>query len=58
MADNKKVDETLKIVKKLDISFYLCKPYHSWECVIHENMYALIRHTSPKSGFSEITDGF
>ena len=48
-----------KLAKKLQISFYFCKQYHSWECVANENMNGLIRQYIPKgTDFSEITDEF
>ena len=44
---------------KLKISFYFCKPYHSWERGANENTNGLIRQYIPKgTDFSEITDEF
>ena len=43
----------------MEISFYFCKPYHSWECGANENMNGLIRQYIPKgTDFSGITDEF
>ena len=45
--------------KELQISFYFCKPYHSWERGANENTNGLIRQYIPKgTDFSEITDEF
>ena len=47
------------LVKELEISFYFCKPYHSWERGANENMNGLIRQYIPKgTDFSGITDEF
>ena len=44
---------------QLKISFYFCKPYHSWERGANENTNGLIRQYIPKgTDFSEITDEF
>ena len=48
-----------KIAKDLEISFYFCKPYHSWERGANENTNGLIRQYIPKgTDFSGITDEF
>ena len=48
-----------EIAEKLEISFYFCKPYHSWERGANENMNGLIRQYIPKgTDFSGITDEF
>ena len=48
-----------EIAEKLEISFYFCKTYHSWERGANENMNGLIRQYIPKgTNFSEITDEF
>jgi IS30 family transposase len=45
--------------KELEISFYFCKPYHSWERGANENTNGLIRQYIPKgTDFSGITDEF
>ena len=45
--------------EKLEISFYFCKAFHSWERGANENMNGLIRQYIPKgTDFSEITDEF
>jgi IS30 family transposase len=37
-ADNgKEFAKHQEIAKELDISFYFCKPYHSWECGANEH---------------------
>ena len=55
-ADNGKHQE---IAKELEISFYFCKPYHSWERGANENTNGLIRQYIPKgTDFSGITDEF
>lgn len=41
-----------KIVKILQISFYFCNPYHSWECGASENMDGPIRQHIPKERIS------
>ena len=44
-------------MKELQISFYFCKHYHSWERGANENTNGLIRQYIPKgTDFSEITD--
>ena len=46
-----------EIAEKLEISFYSCKPFHSWERGANENTNGLIRQYIPKgTDFSEITD--
>ena len=59
-ADNgKEFAKHQEIAEKLDISFYFCKPYHSWERGDNENMNGLIRQYIPKgTDFSGITDDF
>lgn len=59
-ADNgKEFAKHQEIAKELDISFYFCKPYHSWERGAKENTNGLIRQYIPKgTDFSEITDEF
>ena len=59
-ADNgKELARHQEIAEKLQISFYFCKPYHSWERGANENMNGLIRQYIPKgTDFSEITDEF
>ena len=48
-----------EIAEKLEISFYFCKPYHSWERGANENTNGLIRQYIPKgTDFSGITDEF
>ena len=45
------------IAQGLEINFYFCKPYHSWERGANENTNGLIRQYIPKgTDFSEITD--
>ena len=45
--------------QRYGISFYFCKPYHSWERGANENMNGLIRQYIPKgTDFSGITDEF
>ena len=59
-ADNgKEFARHQEIAKELEISFYFCKPYHSWERGANENMNGLIRQYIPKgTDFSGITDEF
>ena len=59
-ADNgKKIAKHQEIVEKLEISFYFCKAFHSWERGANENMNGLIRQYIPKgTDFSEINDEF
>ena len=59
-ADNgKEFAKHQEIAEKLEISFYFCKPYHSWERGANENMNGLIRQYIPKgTDFSGITDEF
>ena len=58
-ADNgKEFAKHQEIAEKLEISFYFCKPFHSWERGANENMNGLVRQYIPKgTDFSEITDG-
>ena len=57
-ADNgKEFAKHEDISQKLDISFYFCKPYHSWERGANENTNGLIRQYIPKgTDFSEVTN--
>jgi len=59
-ADNgKEFAKHQEIAKELEISFYFCKPYHSWERGANENTNGLIRQYIPKgTNFSGITDEF
>ena len=59
-ADNgKEFAKHQEIAEKLEISFYFCKPYHSWERGANENTNGLIRQYIPKgTDFSGITDEF
>ena len=59
-ADNgKEFAKHQEIAKELQITFYFCKPYHSWERGANENTNGLIRQYIPKgTDFSEITDEF
>ena len=59
-ADNgKEFAKHQEIAKELQISFYFCKPYHSWERGANENTNWLIRQYIPKgTDFSGITDEF
>ena len=48
-ADNgKEFAKHQEIAKELEISFYFCKPYHSWERGANENTNGLIRQYIPK----------
>lgn len=57
-ADNgKEFAKHEDIAQKLDINFYFCKPYHSWERDANENTNGLIRQYIPKgTDFSEVTN--
>lgn len=57
-ADNgKEFAKHEEIAQKLDINFFFCKPFHSWERGANENTNGLIRQYIPKgTDFSEITD--
>ena len=59
-ADNgKEFTKHQEIAKELEISFYFCKPCHSWERGANENTNGLIRQYIPKgTDFCEITDEF
>lgn len=56
-ADNgKEFAKHEEIARKLEIDFYFCKPYHSWERGANENTNGLIRQYIPKgTAFSEVT---
>lgn len=57
-ADNgKEFAKHEEIAQKLEINFYFCKPYHSWERGANENTNGLIRQYIPKgTEFSEVTN--
>lgn len=57
-ADNgKEFAKHEEIARKLELNFYFCKPYHSWERGANENTNGLIRQYIPKgTDFSEITN--
>ena len=57
-ADNgKEFAKHEEIAQKLEINFYFCKPYHSWERGANENTNGLIRQYIPKgTDFSEVTE--
>lgn len=57
-ADNgKEFAKHEEIAQKLEIKFYFCKPYHSWERGANENTNGLIRQYIPKGkDFSEVTN--
>ena len=57
-ADNgKEFAKHEEIAQKLELDFYFCKPYHSWERGANENTNGLIRQYIPKgTDFSEITN--
>jgi IS30 family transposase len=57
-ADNgKEFAKHEEIARKLEIKFYFCKPYHSWERGANENTNGLIRQYIPKgTEFSEVTN--
>ena len=59
-ADNgKEFAKHQEIAKELEISFYFCKPYHSWERGANKNTNGLIRQYIPKgTDFCGITDEF
>jgi IS30 family transposase len=56
-ADNgKEFAKHEEIARKLEINFYFCKPYHSWERGANENTNGLIRQYIHKGmDFSEVT---
>ena len=59
LQNGKEFAKHQEIAKELQISFYFCKPYHSWERGANENTNGLIRQYIPKgTDFSEITDEF
>ena len=48
-ADNgKEFAKHEEIAQKLEIKFYFCKPYHSWERGANENINGLTRQYMPK----------
>jgi len=57
-ADNgKEFAKHEEIAQKLEIKFFFCKPYHSWERGANENTNGLIRQYIPKgTEFSEVTN--
>jgi IS30 family transposase len=57
-SDNgKEFEKHEEIAQKLEINFYFCKPYHSWERGANENTNGLIRQYIPKgTDFSEVTN--
>ena len=57
-ADNgKEFAKHEDIAQKLEINFYFCKPYHSWERGANENTNGLIRQYIPKgTEFSDVTE--
>ena len=57
-ADNgKEFAKHEDIAQKLEIKFYFCKPYHSWERGANENTNGLIRQYIPKgTEFSDVTE--
>ena len=57
-ADNgKEFAKHEEIEQKLEIKFYFCKPYHSWERGANENTNGLIRQYIPKgTEFCEVTN--
>jgi len=59
-ADNgKEFAHHQRIASELDINFYFCKPYHSWERGANENTNGLIRQYIPKkTDFANISDDF
>lgn len=59
-ADNgKEFAKHGQIAASLEISFYFCKPYHSWERGANENTNGLIRQYIPKkTDFSEISEQY
>ena len=58
-VDSAVLQKHYEIAKELEISFYFCKLYHSWERGANENMNRLIRQNVPTgTDFSEITDEF
>ena len=44
----KNLQKYQEIAKELEISFYFCKLYHSWERRANENMNGLIRQYIPQ----------
>lgn len=59
-ADNrKKLPKHHLIASSLDIKFYFCKPYYTWERGANENTNGLISQYIPKgTDLSELTDEY
>jgi len=46
-----------EIARKIEIDFYFCKPYHTWELAANENTNGLFMQNIPKgTEFSEVTN--